>query len=468
MEERVIKLRHQQPSLWTGILKEDLNQLWEPWMRAVDVVLEDESLLDPVYEAQGRRHPQSRSRGREQTPAEVVLRLLLLKHVRNWSYEVLEREVRANLVYRSFCRIGMEKVPDAKTLGRIGLALGPEVIAELHQRLVQLAQEKGVVRGRKMRTDTTVVETNIHYPTDSSLLQDGTRVLTRGLKKIESRLGGLKKKVRNRMRSVSKRVIAIAHALRHKGSEGEEKRKREYRELLRLTRQILNDTKRVLAEVEELSSRRRAQVKDVQEQLQIMAERLRQVVKQTQARIFGGITQLREKLFSLFEAYTEIIRKGKAGKPNEFGKLVQIQEAENQIVTHYDVFAERPSDRHLLTGAVQVQQKKLGRVPKLVAADAGYYSQVQEESVQAMGVKYVSVPNRSTRSEERRKLQKRRWFKNGQRWRTGSEGRISTLKRRHGLNRCRYRGWDGFQRWVGLGVMADNLIQIGRYLALPT
>lgn len=464
----MIKLRHQQPSLWTGILKEDLNQLWEPWMRAVDVVLEDESLLDPVYEAQGRRHPQSRSRGREQTPAEVVLRLLLLKHVRNWSYEVLEREVRANLVYRSFCRIGMEKVPDAKTLGRIGLALGPEVIAELHQRLVQLAQEKGVVRGRKMRTDTTVVETNIHYPTDSSLLQDGTRVLTRGLKKIESRLGGLKKKVRNRMRSVSKRVIAIAHALRHKGSEGEEKRKREYRELLRLTRQILNDTKRVLAEVEELSSRRRAQVKDVQEQLQIMAERLRQVVKQTQARIFGGITQLREKLFSLFEAYTEIIRKGKAGKPNEFGKLVQIQEAENQIVTHYDVFAERPSDRHLLTGAVQVQQKKLGRVPKLVAADAGYYSQVQEESVQAMGVKYVSVPNRSTRSEERRKLQKRRWFKNGQRWRTGSEGRISTLKRRHGLNRCRYRGWDGFQRWVGLGVMADNLIQIGRYLALPT
>src|SRR5436309_724488 len=154
--ERVIKLRHQQPSLWTGILKEDLNQLWEPWMRAVDVVLEDESLIDPVYEAQGRRHPQSRSRGREQTPAEVVLRLLLLKHVRNWSYEVLEREVRANLVYRSFCRIGMEKVPDAKTLVRLGQAIGPETITELHARIVALAQKRGVVRGRKMRVDTTV------------------------------------------------------------------------------------------------------------------------------------------------------------------------------------------------------------------------------------------------------------------------------------------------------------------------
>jgi IS5 family transposase len=461
----VIKLRHEQPSLWTGVFKEDLDSLWEPWMRVADRVLEDEALVDQVYEAQGRRHPQSRRRGREQTPAEVALRLLLLKHVRDWSYEVLEREVKANLVYRSFCRIGMEKVPDAKTLGKIGQALGPEVIQELHQRLVRLAQEKGVVQGRKMRTDTTVVETNIHYPTDSGLLQDGARVLTRGLKKIESRLGGLKKKVRNRMRSVSKRVIAIAHALRHKGSEGEEKRKREYRELLRLIRQILNDTQRVLAEVDGLSAKRRAKVKAIAEQLQTMAGRLRQVVQQTRARVLQGITQFADKLFSLFEEYTEIIRKGKAGKPNEFGKLVQIQEAENQIVTHYDVFAERPSDRHLLLDAVKAHQKILGRVPDLVAADAGYYAQKQEAAVQDLGVKYVSVPNRSTRSDERKKLQKRRWFKQGQRWRTGSEGRISTLKRRHGLNRCRYRGWTGFQRWVGLGVMADNLIQIGRYLA---
>jgi IS5 family transposase len=347
--------------------------------------------------------------------------MLLLKHVRNWSYEVLEREVKANLVYRGFCRIGMEKVPDAKTLGRVGLALGLDVIAEMHSRLVKLAQEKGVVRGRKMRTDTTVVETNIHYPTDSSLLQDGARVLTRGMKKIESKLGGLKKKVRNRMRSVTKRVIAIAYAARHKSEEGEKKRKQQYRELLRLTRQILNDTKRVLAEVEGL-----AQVKDVQQQLQTMAERLWQVVKQTRGRIFGGITDLPEKLFSLFESYTEIIRKGKAGKPNEFGKLVQIQEAENQIVTHYDVFFQRPSDRHLLVGAVDAHQKTLGRVPELAATNPGYYSQNQEKAAQAMGVKYVSVPNRSTRSEECRKLEKRRWFKKGQRWRTGSEGRISS------------------------------------------
>jgi IS5 family transposase len=433
-------------------------------MDAVDEWLEDEVLVEAVYQAQGRRHRQSRTRGRRQTPAEVALRMLILKHVRNWSYEVLEREVRANVVYRSFCRIGAEKVPDAKTLVRLGQAIGSETIRELHDRMVALAQQRGVIRGRKMRVDTTVVETNIHYPTDSGLLNDGARVRTRTMKKIEQKAGGLKKKVRNRMRSVTRRVIAIGYAVRHKGPEGEGKRKREYRQLLRLTRQVLNDSGRVLREVEALPARRQCQVRPLCERLESMAEQVRRVLRQTKARIFDGVTQFPGKVLSLFESHTELIRKGKASKPNEFGKLVQVQETENQIITHYEVFAERPSDRHLLLPAVEAQQRKLGRVPQLVAGDAGFYSQVQEEGVQALGVKYVSVPNRSTRSEARRKLEKQRWFQRGQKWRTGCEGRISVLKRRHGLGRCRYRGIEGMKRWVGLGVIADNLINIGRWL----
>src|SRR3989454_5756241 len=204
------KLRHQQPSLWHPGLTKDIEDLWEPWMRLVDRLLEDEQLLDTIYEAQGERYPQSRRRGREQTPAEGGLRLLLLKHIRNWSYDTLEREVRANLVYRGFTRIGGEKVPEAKTLARLGQLIGPKVIEQLHQRVVELAQERGVTRGRKLRVDTTVVESNIHYPTDSSLLGDGTRVLTRTMKKIEHKTGGLKGKVRDRMRSIRKRGLAIA------------------------------------------------------------------------------------------------------------------------------------------------------------------------------------------------------------------------------------------------------------------
>ncbi|HWS96800.1 MAG TPA: transposase, partial [Candidatus Methylomirabilis sp.] len=175
-------MRHQQPSLWEGLFAEEVAELWEPWMRVVDELLEDDELLDAVYQAQGKRHRRSRTRGRRQTPAEVALRMLILKHVRNWSYEIVEREVRANVVYRSFCRIGMAKVPDEKTLLRLGQAIGPETIRELHDRIVGLAQERGVIQGRKLRVDTTVIESNIHYPTDSGLLNDGARVLTRTMK----------------------------------------------------------------------------------------------------------------------------------------------------------------------------------------------------------------------------------------------------------------------------------------------
>ena len=344
----MIKLRHQQPSLWHRGLAKDIEGLWEPWMLLVDKLLEDEQLLDAVYEAQGERHPQSRIRGRMQTPAEVLLRLLLLKHIRNWSYDALEREVRANLVYRASTRIGDEKVPDAKTLARLGQLIEPKVIAQLHQRVVELAQERGVTQGRKLRVDTTVVESNIHYPTDSSLLGDGTRVLTRTMKKIESKTGGLKRKVRDRMRSIRKRVLAIALSTRLLGPSGEERRKRQYRELLSLTRKVINQAQRVLAEVKQSPRRRRTPVEGLTQSLETMVGRVRQVVKQTKIRIFAGDTKSPGKIVSVFEPHTEIIRKGKASKPNEFGKLVKIQEAENQIVTYFEVYAERPADSTLL------------------------------------------------------------------------------------------------------------------------
>jgi IS5 family transposase len=265
----------------------------------------------------------------------------------------------------------MGKVPDAKTLARIAQALGGEVIAELHRRLVEMAQEEGVIQGRKLRVDTTGVETNIHYPTDSSLLGDGARVLTRTRKRIETRAGQLKRKVRNRIRSISKGVVAIATASRHKGPEGEAKRKKQYRELLRYSRQILNDAKRVIAEIEEMSARKKKRLGGLVEHLGEMWGRVRQVVKRAQARVFDGITQLPGKIVSLFEPHSEIIRKGKASKPTEFGKLAQVPEAENQIITHYDVFDQRPSDGELLLGAVERHERVLGRVPRLVTADGG-------------------------------------------------------------------------------------------------
>src|SRR5215471_11065731 len=202
----------------------------------------------------------------------------------------------------------------------------------------------------------------------------------------------------------------------------------------------------------------------LRQELETMVPLVKQVTKQTRARIFRGDTRTPGKILSLFEPSTELIRKGKAAKPNEFGKMVKLQEAENQIVVDYAVYAQRPNDADLLIPAIETHRAKLGRTPYLVAADAGFYSAKNEAVATAKGVKRVCIPNRSTKSKERRREQRKRWFRNGQKWRTGCEGRISVVKRRHGLNRCRYRGEAGMQRWVGLAVIADNLVNIGRAL----
>src|SRR6516164_4317124 len=214
-----------------------------------------------------------------------------------------------------------------------------------------------------------------------------------------------------------------------------------------------------------MSTRKKKRLVGLVEHLTEMADRVRRVVKQAKARVLDGITQLPGKIVSLFEPHSEIIRKGKASKPTEFGKLVQFSEAENQIVTHYEVFDQRPSDRELLTNAVKAQEERLGRVPRLATADAGYYAQAHEQNLHDMGVKRVAVPNRNTRSGERKKLERTRWFKKAQAWRTGCEGRISVMKRRHGLRRCLYQGVEGMKRWVGFAVLADNLINIGKVLS---
>lgn len=466
----MIELCRRQLSLAEGLIAEEVGDLWEDWMRHVDCVLDDAQLLDLVYTALANRWPNSRTRGRKGTPAEVVLRLLLLKHMRNWSYATLEREVRANLVYRQFTRVGAQKVPDAKTLGKLGVALGPAIIEKIHQRVVAIAREKKIVHGRRMRVDTTVVETDIHYPTDSTLLGDGVRVLTRAMKKIGELAGAVGTKLRDRTRSARHCLINIGRASRSRVKQGKERLQHSYATLLSITGRVVGQAKRFVQEVASGVKRsacilRQAGIEAERKYLQTMIARVRQVMRQTRERIFKNNPHSSGKIVSLFEAHTEIIRKGKASKPTEFGKMVKIQEAEQQIVTHYEVYDERPSDSDLLVPALDVHEQQFGRPPRLVAADAGFFSAHNEAAAHARGVKRVSIPNRSTKSAERKKHQKLRWFRNGQRWRTGAEGRISLLKRRHGLNRSRYKGPSGMRRWVGLGVVGDNLINIGLALA---
>jgi IS5 family transposase len=265
-------------------------------------------------------------------------------------------------------------------------------------------------------------------------------------------------------------VLDIARAARAKGKQSQVKLNEAYRKLLAATGRVVGQAKRFSKEINDGVKRsanvvRQLTLEGLRQELETMAPLVRRVIRQTKARIFEGNTRIDGKLFSLFEPSTEIIRKGKAGKPNEFGKLVKLQEAENQIVIDYEVYDQRPSDSDLLVTAIETHEAKLGRTPRLVAADAAFYSAKNEAAAKAKGVKRVCIPNRSTKSLERKREQKKRWFRNGQKWRTGCEGRISVVKRRHGLNRSRYRGDAGMKRWVGLGVVSDNLITLGRAMA---
>jgi IS5 family transposase len=461
----MVQRRQRERSLFEVLLP-DGHKLWPDWLRKIDTLLEDEAVIEVVAQALEARWPQSRRRGRPGTPAEVVIRMLILKHLFDWSYDDLEHEVRANLVYRMFTRIDAGDVPDAKTIVKIARALGPAVIEQLHRQVVEVAKRAGVTHGRRFRIDTTVVATNVHYPTDSTLLRDGVRVLTRTLQRASSALGDQPGRIRNRLRSVTRRVLIIGYEAR--SPKTRDAMVTSYRRLMALTRAVMRDATTM---VRRLSQRLRTAdpqvhrlLRGAQQRLQALRPLVQRVVDQTRARLLGGDTHVPEKVLSVFEPHTETIRKGKISTPNEFGKLVTIQESEHQIITAYDVHLRRPADVTLWTAALDRHHTIFGRAPDLAAGDRGFSSATNEQAATDRGVRRVVLPRRGPKSPARRAYERQRWFRRGQRWRVGCEGRISVLKRRHGLDRCRYHGLDGMNRWVGFGVIADNLVNTATFL----
>ena len=461
----MITRRHQQRQLFEvllGSVEEFVAGLVDPELKRLDEVLDDDPLVEAVVERLARRRPGSRKRGRPGTPAEVALRMLVLKRLKGWSFADTEREVRASLVYRLLTRVYFERVPDAKTLIRLSGVVGPEGVEAIHRRIVEMAREKGIIRGHTARVDTTVTETNIHYPTDSSLLADGVRVLTRAMKRIEAATGVVGRKVRDRRRATTRRVLEIGRAARSRVGDARKQMGRSYRRLLAITRTTARDAERVVSEVAQgmrpvATRAAMLLVLCATAYLEAMLPLVGRVIAQTRARILGGDAHFAEKLLSLFEPHSEAIRKGKAAKPTEFGKLVKIQEAEHQIVVDYEVYERRPPDQDLLLPTVEAHKKVFGKAPYLLAADRGFFSIRNTRAATEAGVKRVCVPATGRISAEQLLEQRQRWFRRGQRMRTGSEGRISVLKRRDGLTRSRYHGMRGIRRWVGWGVVSNNL-----------
>ena len=444
-----------------SLLKDDL-------LEPIDALLDDPQLVDLVRSRLRTRAPASASRGRRGIAPDRLLRCCVLKHVKGWSFRELERELRMNLVYRSFTRFDDDPTPDYSTLSRTFAVLGSDGTEQIHARVVAKAREEQVAKGRRLRTDTTVVETNIHHPTDSTLLADGVRVLTRSLRRVadECRRGTVK--VVDHARSVKWRVLEIHRAARSFTEASREKLEESYGKLVAITQSVARQAARVLDGAQRGSLRVIGDARRVlaeQHHLEHFLPLVQRVIAQTQARVFGGNRYTRDKVLSLFESHSQVIRKGKAHKPTEFGRLVRIDEVENGIVSHYDVVAGNAADTQAWGPALLRHREHFGQAPRLATADRGFFSGANERDAREMGVVRVALPASGRLSQARLKLQRTRWFKRALRWRAGIEARIGTLKHPFSMVRARYQNEPGFKRYVGWCVISHNLVSIARNLA---
>jgi transposase, IS5 family len=436
---------------------------FEPELRELDRLLDDDGILQRVKADLARRHPHSLTRGRHSTPVEAILRILVVKRLYQWSYEATEHFVGDSLVLRQFCRIYLQPVPDDTTLIRWANLIGPETLQQIHDRVVELAQQLKVTRGRKLRVDSTVVETTLHYPTDSALVGDGVRVLSRLLHQAKVVLGETSKVAKAAFRSRTRSVRRIAQDLhrvaRRKGEQAAEELKQAYAKLLDVAEASRCQAARVREALLEEGSK---QAQRVREQLDHFLPLVEQAMAQARQRVLEGQpVPAEEKLLSLFEPETQIIRRHKAGKETEFGRKLWLGEVEGGIISEYRLLEHGGGlDHPELPASLEAHQQRFGRPPNLLARDRGMFSEANEQLARTLRIKQIVLPKAGRVSKERQAYERQRWFRRGFRFRAGIEGRIRVLKRDFGLDRCRDHGDIGMGRWVGWGIVTANLAQI--------
>jgi IS5 family transposase len=441
---------------------------FEPQLAQLDALLDDDVLFARVKADLRHRYPNSARLGRHSTPVEVILRMLMVKRLYGFSYEQTERFVSDSIVLRQFCRLYLEPAPDDTTLIRWANTIGSETIAALNERAVELARSLKVSRGRKLRVDSMVVETDIHHPTDSALLGDGVRVLSRLLRRAKKalpaevvrRLGKEAFRTRNRsVRRTAQRLHRIAR--RNKGEKARKELKEAYRKLIAITQASCAQASRVLKVLGGYADEPGAE--RLLESLEHFVALVEQGIAQATRRVLHDEqVPTSEKILSLFEEHTQIISRQKMGKPREFGRKVLIDEVDGGIVSRYEILEDVGREHPHLTESIEAHRKSFGRAPDLLAGDRGLYSAENERLAHQAGVKHIVLPKSGRLSHEREQHEKQRWFRRGFRFRAGIEGRISVLGRAFGLDRCLDYGEEGMGRWVGWGVLAHNLRQICR------
>jgi IS5 family transposase len=444
--------------LFAGWIPEELLKLSEE-LEFADKVLSDARILE-VF---GKN---AKTTGRPSTAIATYLRMMYLKRRYQMSYEATSLEVADSLKWRKFCHLPLNgKVPDDKTLIKLTAKYGEEVVKRIHDTVVQRAVEAKIIRGRKMRLDTTVTESNIHHPTDTGLLADGVRVVSRTIKKIKEVIR-FKTRFRNRTRMMKRRLIGMFKFLRSRKAETREKFKAAKEEILGIAQAAWSEALKVLEEWRKGKVRVKAgasemRVIGLQLELQHWLELLKRVMSQTRS-VLDGNLHIPDRLVSLFDEGARPIQKGKAFPKTEFGRKVLIQEAEKGVVTDYQIHTGNPPDQPMLEPAVEKHEEIFGHVPKELAGDRGFYAPGQDDLLKEQDVQHVSIPVKGGKSPMRERTEKSAWFRRLQRWRSGGEGKISLLKRKFGLRRTAVRGDAATAKWIGWGCLVGNIVLLSK------
>jgi transposase, IS5 family len=467
-----------QPSLFESVLPPEVLRL-PVELERVDVLLDDPVFFAPFVAFFDPRI------GRPSTPMETYLRMMFLKFRYRLGYESLCREVSDSITWRRFCRIPLEaSVPHPTTLMKLTTRCGSGAVAGLNEALLAKATAAKLLRTTRLRADTTVVPANVSYPTDSGLLAKAIRRMAVTGKRIRAAGGASRTRVRDRSRAAGKRAHAIGFKLRSRTAAGRDEALAAVRqvtgELAELAAKAASDAERLLAnakralgrarakaaarkangEHDSAAGRRRGRLARAVGDLSELIAATRQIVTQTRCRLGGQTPDGATRRVSLHDPDARPIAKGRLGKPVEFGHKAQLVEGDDGVIVDHNVERGNPADAPQLAPALERVSKRAGRPPRKVTADRGYGEKSVDDSLHGLGVKDVVIPRKGKPSAARRAEEHRPAFRRTVKWRTGVEGRISTLKRGYGWDRSRIDGTEGAKIWAGHGVLAHNLVKI--------
>ncbi len=467
-----------QVSLWEAVLPAELLKLPDELAR-VDGLLDDPVFFAPFVPFFDPRI------GRPSTPMETYLRLMFLKFRYRLGYESLCREVSDSITWRRFCRVPLDgSVPHPTTLMKLTTRCGSAAVDGLNEALLAKAVEAKLLRTNRVRADTTVVPANVCYPTDSGLLAKAVRRIAATSQRIQAAGGAVRTGVRDRSRAAGKRAHAVASKLRSRAAVGRDEATaavlKSTGELAGLAEKAARDAQRLLvnakravrraqAKAAEMRARgvhdaaagqRRGRLVRAVNDLAKLVAATRQIAAQTRQRVSGQIPDGATRRVSLHDGDARPIAKGRLGKPVEFGHKAQLTDNDDGIVLDHTVEVGNPADAPQLAPAVGRVKKRTGRAPRTVTADRGYGEKRVEDDLHDLGVRTVVIPRKGKPGQARQAEEHRPAFRRTIKWRTGCEGRISTLKRGYGWDRTRIDGTEGTRIWTGHGVLAHNLIKI--------